>query len=401
MLHLSGGPKNENNTSALKQIPNDKLENFYKHQYYNLEVQKTKLEWDSLVILPQCKTVINIEVKLGNKHFGNKLDLLEHAAKQTEKHNDYFQKVFGPTLSEGWNFVRAACVPYLTVSENYYKPCSNCKQYILKEKDMFDLLPKFNSILNNLNSVSKEEYKVEFDNIVSGIIGYASLNRCNKLHKLIVDPIDYSKQTERGLTGKNPGISGENEVQYYMLIPTQFNAIHLNKPIMVLYGDFGTGKTYVLKERAKRCAEKYRNRKIVYFNLTATREPDGGVFFEYLTPTVMDLIPEQYFEDYPNVRVITVKDLFPDPNHEKEVTRNDFYHAISNFLSNNYCDHLFIDEMLVLNKFLIPDSVETVCVALRVYENKQGCYEMWTNQMKCNHNAIQFFLTANMRKSEI
>ena len=331
---MSGGPKNENNTSALKQIPNDKLENFYKYQYYSLEVQKTKLEWDSLVILPQCKTVINIEVKLGNKHFGNKLDLLEHAAKQTEKHNDYFQKVFGPTLSEGWNFVRAACVPYLTVSENYYKPCSNCKQYILKEKDMFDLLPKFNSILNNLNSVSKEEYKVEFDNIVSGIIGYASLNRCNKLHKLIVDPIDYSKQTERGLTGKNPGISGENEVQYYMLTPTQFNAIHLNKPIMVLYGDFGTGKTYVLKERAKRCAEKYRNRKIVYFNLTATREPAGRFFYEYSTPTVMDLIAEHYFEEYPNVRVICCKELveyLPDHEKKRKITVSDIFLYVKHF----------------------------------------------------------------------
>ena len=49
----------------------------------------------------------------------------------------------------------------------------------------------------------------------------------------------------------------------------------------------------------------------------------------------------------------------------------------------------------------MPGSVETICMALKVYENKQSSYEMWSEQMKSNHKAIQFFLTANMRNSEI
>ena len=407
---MSGGPQNEKNTSALKQIPIEKLKNFYRYQHYNNEVIKTKLEWDSLVILPQCKIVINIEVKLGSKDIGNKLDLLEHAAEQTKKHHDYFQKVFGPTLSKDWNFVRAACVPYLTVSENYYKPCSNCKNYILKENNMFDLFPMFNVILNNFNSVSKEEYKVEYDNIIAGIIGYASLNKCDKLHRLIVDPIDYSKETERALTGQNPGVSGENEAQYYMLTPTQINAIYYNNPIMVLYGDFGTGKTYVLKERVKKCAEKYKARKIVYFNLTATSEPDGGRFLGYETPTVMDLIAMQNFEEYPNIRVICVQELVNYlPHHAisliRTITIADILIFVKHYMGDEV-DHIFIDELhdADYSKRDLSGLLEycrTVCITLKYNCEREDGLKQWLRVRNDFHyKAALIDLRVNMRNCE-
>ena len=54
--------KKEND--LLMNIPDDKLEIFFKYQYFNLRFQETKLEWDSIWIIPESKSIVNIEVKL-------------------------------------------------------------------------------------------------------------------------------------------------------------------------------------------------------------------------------------------------------------------------------------------------------------------------------------------------
>ena len=76
------------------------------------------MEWDSLIIIPQVKMIINIEVKSGPG-----LNALKKAASQTNIHQKIFKKIFGAHLSEEWNFVKVAFTPNLSFKIGYSQPC--------------------------------------------------------------------------------------------------------------------------------------------------------------------------------------------------------------------------------------------------------------------------------------
>ena len=67
------------------------------------------MEWDILIILPQWKFIINIEVKRGAG-----LNSLKTAAKQADIHLGIFKRIFGAHLSSEWKFTKAACTVHLT-----------------------------------------------------------------------------------------------------------------------------------------------------------------------------------------------------------------------------------------------------------------------------------------------
>ncbi len=253
----------------LMNIPDDKLETFYKYQYFNLRFQETKLEWDSIWIFPECKSIVNIEVKLGPKEEGNKYKLLKDASHQTHKHFNYFQKLFVSVLSPGWNFVKAACVPYLEATVNSSELCQYCDQFILKEKDLFNLVPWTNMVLGFNAKWNREEYIFDYDKLLAAIIGYSSLKETSKLEKIIINPTDLSKGVEIALTGSDIGRTGENEANHYMLNNKQLNAVKHTSPFLIIGGDYGTGKTFVLKERAITCASTNSNNNVIFITLTA------------------------------------------------------------------------------------------------------------------------------------
>ena len=84
-------------------MPDNEIERFLTYQWYNQNVQKFSMEWDSLIIMPQSKLIINIEVKSGPG-----INPLKSAAKQTNIHSKLFLKIFGSILSKNWKFVKAA-----------------------------------------------------------------------------------------------------------------------------------------------------------------------------------------------------------------------------------------------------------------------------------------------------
>ena len=137
-----------------------------------MTLQQLKQEWDLLVIFPDIKSIINIEVKLGPKISGNKLNFLDEASNQTEKHLSYFLKLFGSKLSENWKFIKAACVPYLKEEKDADSPCKQCKTYILKENDIFDI----SSWIEDL-TCNKDQYtnRTDYEHLLSTIIGHSSL----------------------------------------------------------------------------------------------------------------------------------------------------------------------------------------------------------------------------------
>ena len=296
-------------TISIKEIPLEELASYYHYQYYNLTLQQLKQEWDVLVIFPDIKYIINIEVKLGPRISGNKLNLLHEASNQTEKHLSYFLKLFGSKLSDNWKFIKAACVPYLKEEKDADSPCKQCKTYILKENDIFDI----SSWIEDL-TCNKDQYtnRTDYEHLLSTIIGHSSLQDFYK-NGLIISPLDNSKMNERSITGNNPGISGDSEYDdKYMLNTEQYKAVHNKSSVLVIDGDYGTGKTFVLKERAKMCANQNKDETIAYVNLTGLIIDKKFSLDQYTCPTTMDYIAEIDFDEYPNVEVISCCKLLPN-----------------------------------------------------------------------------------------
>ena len=91
------------------QVPENESNNFFRYHWYLSQVQDVSMEWDSLIIIPQVKMIINIEVKSGPS-----FNALKKAAKQTNAHLQIFKKIFGAHLSQEWKFVKAVFTPNLS-----------------------------------------------------------------------------------------------------------------------------------------------------------------------------------------------------------------------------------------------------------------------------------------------
>ena len=70
---------------VLDKIKEDKLESFFKYQYYKFEVQRiADKEIDTILVLPKYKLIVDIEVKHSSNY-------LKKASTQTNIHANAFK----------------------------------------------------------------------------------------------------------------------------------------------------------------------------------------------------------------------------------------------------------------------------------------------------------------------
>ena len=418
----------------------EEMERFYKYQWYHFKKQENLSEWDSIVVLKERRMIINIEVKSGFK-----LNALDKAAKQTKAHLGIFNKIFGALLSDDWKFVKAACTPRLNLEADNIgndHPCEHCKQFIIDEKDLNDMVPwleKINKLGSKTNLKSVDE---EYENLLVGMIGSESLRNPGELNKLINDPYDFSKETVFKLTESTSGVQGESKEDTsivksnknpanicYMLTPEQLEALNVTSGFLIIEGEFGTGKTYVLKERAKDKAKKYPNCRIAYINLSSLHNATlhglhNGSF------SVMDILAIKDFEQFSNIEVVTVNTLYDHMDQDKAQNRNEITihepkkspwielsSVLNSFLKHNVYDHIFIDELPALtdlteDKFNFHNVLEkgtTVCMTLKAQEFHENIWDMidplkltedFKQEMRIDYNADIIQLKCNMRNSD-
>ncbi len=448
----------------LYKIPHDRLQNFYKYQFYNYSLQAKKTEWDTIMIIPEYNAIINIEVKLGPKDCGDKLELLKDSSEQTKKHFAFMQKIFGGMLSKDWMFVRAACVPYLEIAKDSKRPCINCQQFILQDV-IYDVKPWLKQLIKYKLTNYHNDDQTEYEDLVAELLFHISIKESSRFEKLIVDPLIISKETEKALTGKVIGISGESyipvhmltdehltlkektegessttktmltgeqqtltektaeqsgkssppktmltneqqaltgkiagqsddsfitenvlsdedirkadatpggsDVPVYMLNNEQLQAVNSPAKFLIIDGDYGTGKTYILKDRAKKCAADNHENQIFYLDFTTL--PYSRAHNPNISPSlssVMEKIAQADFDTFSNIRVVTIRDLFSIEDLESLITVNEIEEALNSFLRYNHCDHLFIDEM-ISTELTYPTSIKTICLTLKViYKGK-------------------------------
>ena len=108
----------------------ENLKGFYARRWYEWKLQDYIREYDTLVLIPEHKTVLNIEVKNGDK-----MNLLKEAAGQCRNHRDFFATFFG-TIIPDWSFVSVACVTGFQLDTDNAKeqikmPCTHCQDFII------------------------------------------------------------------------------------------------------------------------------------------------------------------------------------------------------------------------------------------------------------------------------
>ena len=396
----------------LDDTPDEKRAIFYRRKLLFSKVNVLTVEWDQLIVLKDTKTVINIEVKKGDT-----LDRLAEASKQTKKRLDIFRKVFGYLITSEWKFVKAACLPNLKEYDvnNTLAPCGNCSKFIIGSEQLEDLKPWMEIFLQNKSSSEVKEY----DNLIAGIIGFMSIQIAAGKSNLIVDPIDYNLKTAEQLVADQNALTGENDTKRkaidlendirtnhpeysdeqimkelaeqlkeeqhlsYMLNPRQLHAVMSNSPYLIIEGDFGTGKTFVLKERAKRCAEANKDKNIAFINLTRLLERDTTLC-ELENISVMDIMAKSDFDQYENIKVISCYDLSKFNNWRTAMSKSgesaedestlkfkrvEMCSILESYLRNNKYDFVFIDE-LYIEKSTEADFFQhcaSVCVTLKVF----------------------------------
>ena len=385
---------------SLKKNSDSEMENFLKLQWYTNKVQKVCMEWDSLLILPEYKMIINIEVKSGAG-----FDPLKTAASQTDLHLSIFKNIFGSLLSNEWKFFKAACTPNL-ITINGNQPCKYCKQFILTVSELRNLKSWINSLTNSCKKYIDQDYANEYDNLLVGIIGFSSMRKLSELNKLIVDPNELSKTTEKKLTHITSGVHRENpidkdndEYMCFMLTPKQLNVVYSQSEFIIIHGDYGTGKTYVLKERCKKIAKQHQDKKIAYINLTGLDIAEN-VNYDF-RKTMMDFCANNEFEDFTNVDILTCWDLYDhNANEHIPFLGGD---VIKKFFMRLSYDYIFIDEGFSLSDDIISHVIQhsiSLCLAIKSSSmNEHRTIEFMKN-MEINFNASKIHLIYNLRNTE-
>ena len=272
-----------------------------------------------------------------------------------------------------------------------------------------NFIPWINKLNKFCHTYREDDYTEEYDNLLVGLIGFSSICKASELNKLIVDPNEFSTETEKLITGVTLGIQGD--YYCYMLTPEQINANKCSSKFMILDGDFGTGKTLVLKERAMAFAKAYPNDKIAYMNLTGAE----NYALKKDNVNMMDLMARNDFKDFMNIEVVTCKDLANhfEINPQVEEFKEHIHAAIKSYIKFKNYDHLFIDEMPTIINPLIVDNTspfiicaydngdffgtcQSFCIAIRLSQY----YGKWINSIILEYKPVIIKLKQNLRNSQ-
>ena len=261
------------------------------------------------------------------------------------------------------------------------------------------------------NIFTEENYKAEYENLLVGIIGYSSMRRTDTLNKKIVDPQESIQATKSKVSASdtfhehtiNKNICNDEnrsklEYMCYMLTPGQLMAVKDPTSHIIIEGDYGCGKTYVLKERAKQFYRKYPNDNIVYINLGIDRS-ELSIYKTDLN--MMDMIAKNNFEGYNKIDVVAYKDLICHKSENGDVRkymnrgkRCSMY--IQHFLVNSKYNHVFIDEMEPLekdNEYDFFSTDKTYCVTMKCeFLKDEELNGKWIQYMEDKFNAKRILL---------
>ncbi len=191
------------------------------------------------------------------------------------------------------------------------------------------------------DSQSYDGHEMEYIKMLSIVIPMiqSKIEKENTTKTLMYkDSVSLSKFTQENLIKKSCILSGEKGIQFFQerffirekqafieIIPDKMDALIMKTTKDILYsdttflligGDYGTGKTHMLKLKAVIHAQDTKN-KVAYLNLSSidTTKPTCEQLRVF---SLMYVIDKHHFKKHENIDVFTAKDLIDHEHHDDD-----------------------------------------------------------------------------------
>jgi hypothetical protein len=361
-------------------------------------------EFDSLIILPDSRQIIEIEVKsVRDESQAVVRRRLTEAAEKMAVRNEVFRKQHRDILPTEWTYVRAVALPMLSSWKDFpnLQVCDMCSEFVLDQN-------RLKNMENWLRWVKGQGHQVptpvddQYQNLLNRIIGFLLISKrlhINKLGTLIKYPQDQQlgkiqKRNEKAVVGSNArGISSEKPGWQDISIfkrkrkskrkrkrsqePThlgslrtvflwnraQLSIMQLDKKKVILHADFGTGKTLLLKSRAlqlvSRLKEQQKHEDIYYVSLVSFSNTNDKVSDLVRRTGLFDLETKNEFENS-GVKFLSYFDVIEKVGDFSILnTYNDLDKLLKNLVEKKFTRaHFFIDEVPVFCRLEFKRNLE-------------------------------------------
>ena len=274
-------------TAKIPKLLNGERKNFIKNVLYEAGVEDPiQGEYDSLIILPTTRQIIDLEVKSVKEGEATIEERIWNAAQQTAKRKLLLGQHHGDILSSNWTYWKALAFPRLhkLPEETQNKVCADCLKYILYEGDPLGSLEKFEDWFQRIADLaprSNFHADHEYFNLLTRIIGfflmaapdneYTHLLPTNErfrevsrlLHKSVLGKEDATCEAEVEMpTDESEETSALCSIKTrYHWNPLQTAVLLKDKKTVFLKSENGTGKTYLLKFKALELAENLKRQR--------------------------------------------------------------------------------------------------------------------------------------------
>ena len=215
-------------------------------------------EMDFWMAIANLKIMLNIEVKRqmdpSRQAKRNLNKSLHSASEQTSKHSDYMAQVYGPMLSEGWEFLKIAAI--LPGELDYDKICPHCQQFILTErKSIEEQLNNILALVLEQTDIDIVESSDDFSNLFQAIVGFSSISTQQFVVGNAWQQIQGKTSTlfASGWT-KSDGEMTREEIRFENILnlphniyrfiyfnPNQVMLLENDIPLVIFANDFGAG----------------------------------------------------------------------------------------------------------------------------------------------------------------
>jgi ubiquitin-conjugating enzyme E2 A len=328
---------------------------------------------DLLIIDGNRHIVINFEIK----YTISKTGLFQKALDQLYNQQKYFEEFHHELQLGGWSFINV-----LVYKDNVdIQLCPDCEFFTLnKEKMKPENLTIWWDMMGDKITPNKNTTEMSYEEVVGRFVG-----PCTKVSDFLCNERRIRDREHKTLTGSNVPVNAgilsgtlkdskqmkTNAEAAKKLLSSEEQQVLDESHRVILTGDYGTGKTYHMLEKAKNLAKIGEKVAILVGNLSSKFFGNDGVLAELV---VLKKLLVEEFENLKNVQIRYLGNLFDDLFDEEQAGKSFCLERLGNYLQQGY--HLFLDEFcqdrvftsLTIQDFVALKSMHsdlTVWIALR------------------------------------
>ena len=255
------------------------------------ELSTYKREHDIILLRPEYKALLQVEVKAMKDNVGRINQIMESALKQLQGGKEEARRLHGHLLDAYWSFIGIIALPNLTSQQRddicqAKQICQYCKQFIL-----VDIIPEMNQVFSSLFTtkftdelVWRPQYKELLARLVSQVHMVPSLKPMEKITGTTEQVIGaFTHRDEVNLDLLNCSVADFIKWKEADHRGSPISIFFLNRQQLLLWGellvvfiaDYSVGKTTLAKSKAVSLALK--GETVGFFFLHQAKDPNNDI----------------------------------------------------------------------------------------------------------------------------